>query len=461
MSLRTTLLLSTLVMRSIISPNPVRAEEYGQISVPEFQKSALLNGMEIIFLSGVQDRVHFLVAIKNGAAFDPATKWGVTYLTSKMLLEGLENQAGESFLENLRQLDAELDFLVHWDAISFFGTSSTQRALDVLNLLGEMVVRPRFEEDTFQRLRAELVQELQEENNHPGHQTQTLFLKELFQANPYSHSIRGTPRTLKNLTLADIKIQYRKLFIPNQVQLAFHYDEDREQALNSLGRGWGRWIKSRPLPFTFRRAERPDSSRILLLDSPGENGLIRMGGLSVEMGSRDHYALKVFENYLTLSLPEIARSTVSETQIRASVELANRMMPGYWQLNLEAPANHLVSYVKKILDFMDNLKKAPLDSVRFEEAKRLTYQEIIDSLSQPFPRLDLLFKTNLYNLGVNFISHYGTRLKRLTPKSLGLIVSKYVSPETYLLLVSGPADTLRPELDKLGKVEVIQTEKPF
>ena len=439
----------------------MQAEEYGQIPVPEFQKSALLNGMEIIFLPGVQDRVHFLVGIKNGAAFDPAAKWGVTYLTSKMLLEGFENQAGQSFLENFRQLDAELDFLVDWDAITFSGTSSAQRILDVLNLLGEMVVRPRFEEDTFQRLRSELVQELQEENNHPGHQTQTLFLNELFQANPYSHSVRGTPKTLKNLTLADIKIQYRKLFIPNQAQLAFYYDEDREQALNSLGRGWGRWIKSRPLPFTFRRAERPNSSRILLLDSPEENGLIRMGGLSVEMGSRDHYALKVFKHYLTLSLPDLARSTASETQIRASVELANRMMPGYWQLNLETPPNNLVSYVKNILDFMDKLKKTPVESVRFEEAQRLTYQEIIDSVSQPFPRLNLLFKTNLYNLGVNFISHYGTRLTRLTPKSFALIVSKYVSPETYLLLVAGPADTLKPELENLGRVEVIQTEEPF
>ena len=59
MSLRTALFLATLVMQSIISPNSVRAEEYGQIPVPEFQKSALLNGMEIIFLPGVQDRVHF------------------------------------------------------------------------------------------------------------------------------------------------------------------------------------------------------------------------------------------------------------------------------------------------------------------------------------------------------------------------------------------------------------------
>ena len=98
-----------------------------------------------------------------------------------MILEGFEHRADQSFLDNLRQLDAELDFLVDWDAISFFGTSSAQRILDVLNLLGEMVVRPRFEEDTFQRLRSELVQELQEENNHPGHQTQTLFLNELFK----------------------------------------------------------------------------------------------------------------------------------------------------------------------------------------------------------------------------------------------------------------------------------------
>ena len=121
--------------------------------------------MEILLLTGSHPRVPFVLMIKNGAAFDPIEKWGITYLTSWMILEQNESSTGLAVEAGLRELEAELDLRVEWDAIFFFGSAPSENLVDVLNLLAEMVVRPAFREETFQRLRNGVIQELEETQN--------------------------------------------------------------------------------------------------------------------------------------------------------------------------------------------------------------------------------------------------------------------------------------------------------
>lgn len=454
MSFRVSPVLLALITLSIISPNPLWAESHGQISAPEFHKQSLLNGMEILFLPGSERRAPFVLMIKNGAAFDPIEKWGVTYLTTWMILEEAENQTGLPIQRNLRQLGAELYFGVEWDAIFFFGSAPIDRVVEVLSLLGEMVVRPKFLEETFERLRDQLVQEIEKERKDPQVLTQELFLAELFQANPYAHSVKGTAETLRNLYLTDLKIQYRKLFLPNQAQLAFYYSGDRDRVFTELSRRWGSWVKNKPLPFTFRKAESPKGRRILLIDSPSADSLFRWGNLTVEKGSRDYYALKILEQYLTLSWPAWADQAAPENQIQASFQLEARIMPGYLQLNIQAPAEGLIAYFQKLEDLVQDLQDGRIDVQKFEEAKQLAHLELTASLEQPLPRLYRLLETNLYNLGINFITHYGTRLNRVTPKHFANVVQRYVSLQNFLLLVAGPSDQLKAELDEIGSVKM-------
>ncbi len=452
MSLRATAFLLSTIAFLIISPNPLRAEDYRPITPPEFYKQALLNGMEILLLAGNDQRVPFVLMIKNGAAFDPTEKWGVTYLTSWMILEQSETSIGLAVETGLRELEAELDLRVGWDAIFFVGSTPSENLVDVLNLLAEMVVRPVFREESFQQLRNGVIQELEERQNQLEILTQDVFLAELFQANPYAHSVKGTTETLRNLSLADVKTQYRKLFLPNQTQLAFYLSGDSDGTVAALSRHWGSWIKRDPLPFTFRKALPPNGRRVQFLDQPSADSLFRWGNLSIERSSADYYALKVFQQYLTLSLPSWASQIASQRQIQASSELESRRMPGYLQLSIQAPPEQLIAYYHKFESFAKDLHDGHIDSQKFEEAKQLAYLEMTDSLREPLAGLYQLLETSLYEVGINFLTNYGLRLNRLTRDDFQEAVQKYVALDDFVLVVAGPAQYLKSELDKIGPV---------
>ena len=443
-----------LLLSLIIAAGSARAES-DNLPVPEFEARNLLNGMELLFLPSGEARVPFILMIKNGAAFDPVDKWGVTYLMVRMLLEGKEGRSGTPIQEDLKNLGVELQARVHWDTIYFHGSAPAAKLLDSLNLLAETVVRPKFEEEMFEQLRARILEDIEAEKLKVEVSTQRLFLRELFSGNPYGHSSKGTPETLKNLYFRDIKIQYRKLMVPNQAKLAFYHAGEVADLFAGLSRKWGSWVRKDARPFAFRRAEPIKEKRIFLLDRPGDSGFFRWGKLGVKRGVRDYYALKIVEEYLNLSLPTWAEEVASEAQIQALPSFETFRMPGYIQLSLQASSQHLVPYLKRFIQSLKELRDGQVDLAKFEEARQLTFLEFKRSLEDPQSRLFRLLDTSLYELGISYLTSYGRRLNRVQPKAIPAILEEYLSPDSFLLIVEGPASKMKADLEELGAVEIL------
>lgn len=436
----------------IISANLPASEILDQVPLPDFHKQSLLNGMEILFLPGSGERLPFLLMIKNGAAFDPVDKWGLTYVMVRLAMEGTEFRTGSELREDLEKIGAEVDFRVDWDAIFFFGSAPAEELANALNILGEIVVRPRFDEDTFQAVRARVLQEVEKEQEQVENLTETLLISRLFKGNPYEHPVSGIAETLRNLYLADVKIQYRRLFMPNHAQLALYHSRDRDALFTALSRRWGSWVRGDPLPFTFRQAGATAGRDILLLDQPLKEGLLRWAKLGVEKGARHYYGLQVFAQYVTLSLPEWAQELTSESHIKALARVEARKMPGYIQFSVQAPVSQLALYVRKFHTLLQELQNSRLDPARLDEARKLVFLEFKNSFDDPLSRLYRLLEADLYDLGINYITHYGPRLNRVTAESLQELAQELLSPHSYLMVVAGPAPILQPNLADWGRV---------
>ncbi len=447
-------ILAAVIAMIIASAPGAPTVKLAKLTVPSFERKSLLNGMEVLILPPGPSRRSFRLMIENGAAFDPVDKWGITHLTTRMLLEETEIRSGDLIRRQLESLDAELEFQVVWDAIYLYGNAPEGNLAAVLGLLGEIVVRPFFREETFERLRAQQLEEVANQSNRPEVVTQKAFLAHLFGPNPYGHGVLGTVETLNNLELRDVKIQYRKLFLPNQARLALHTSAEPQDLFRELSRRWGVWIRAEAAPFTFRRAPAGQGWRILLQDLPGDEALFRWGRLGVEMGSRDFYALKMLEEYLTLSLPGLARVVEAEQQIQASSRVKAFRMPGYLQLSLRTSSDRLMPYLKEFLQTMSGLRKGEVDSSLMEEARSLAYLEFRNRLEDPVGRLTRLLDTSLYDLGVTYIVNYGLRLRRVTPEDFRTLLMEYLSQDSSLLVVGGPAAELKPELEELGPVQI-------
>ncbi len=444
---------ASLATLAIISTTALHAEQPAQIPLPKIERKSMLNGMQVLFLDAEGDRSPFLLMIQNGAAFDPVDKWGVTYLMTRMLMDQL---AEADYLSEFQTKGIQVHATTDWDAIFIEGSAPPQELEFALQTLGEILARPKFDQDVFDRLRAELVEELRKLDRDPEFQSETLFTSRIFQENPYGHPVRGTVKTVSNLYLRDVLIQARRLLLPNETSLALYYSGDRDQLFEKLARRWGGWVQEKSLPFTFRQATPPSEPQIALLNAPVDGKcFVRWGYLGVEKSSRDYLTFKVLEQYLTLAMPDWAQEVQDANHIRGYAQCVARRMPGFLQISIETQPKYAPAYVGKFLSAMDRLRTGPIDEKRFNEAKSLVLQEFVKSLADPEARIREILTSELYGVGLGFIPTFPLRLERVTPEVFQRAVSEQFPDKSYVAVIVSPGADLDSRLGQFGRVEVL------
>jgi hypothetical protein len=430
---------------------------YAQLQPSDVRKKALLNGMEVFFLPpGEPGTVHFGLMIKNGAAFDPLEKGGTTNLMVQMLLRGDTTRRNATLLDrDLGEMGAHIEARVEWDAIFFTGYSRTAHLTDALTALAERIVRPKLSLEVLEQEKKRVVEFLNGANNL-NRATQEILRREVFQGNPYGRSIEGTFETLERITLTDIKIQYRRLLMPNNAQLAVSYTDADNRLFLEMGRPWGGWVRSDSMPFTFRQARPPVGRRVILIDTPGTETVLRFGATAAAMGNRECYALEVLEQYLTLSMTDWSQEVEDSTQIRGSAGFKAMQMPGLFQVNLQVPNRELGAYMRKVEQSLGRLRSDEIDLDLYKEAKELAFLQFKQPFGLPQGRIAEILGANLYGMGLSHIMHYGLRLDRVHPRHMGSAAREFLSAESLLLVSAGPAQEIEPVLRLFGPVEILK-----
>ena len=130
-------------------------------------------------------------------------------------------------------------------------------------------------------------------------------------------------------------------------------------------------------------------------------------------------------------------------------------MPGYIEMNLQAPGPQVAAYVKKFIETLNQIEQGQIDKARFEEAKRLAFMELRGSLENPEGLLRQLLETSLYNVGVNYLLNFGIRIDRFTPELFQSATKDHFLTNKLVIVVAGPADSLQSQLSGLGKVRLL------
>ena len=432
------------------------SDSLAQVNVSRIQKKALLNGFEVYFLPPRNREVsQFVFMIKNGAAFDPTDKWGVTNLMLRMLLNGgTRARSSEQIKQDLEARGAQVRYRVEWDALFISGEVPSAQLQDTLSILAELIVHPDLTEEHLERERTRMLKDLQIPED-PNSRAQSVFRGQLFVPNPYGRPIEGTIVSVATLTLVDVKIQYRKLIMPNQSQLALHYDDFDGRLFLSLGRPWGGWVRSDPAPFTFRKAQPGTARRIVLVNLGASESVIRLGGLAVSKSDRYYYPFKVLEHYLTLSLPDWAKEIEDSNQIRGSARLSALHMPGDFQITLQVAHSHVGDYLRRCLSTLDRLADGEINPERYQEAKKLSFLDLKRKLDEPTGQLFELLRANLNGLGVSHLVNFGLRLDRVQQRQIPDVLTTYLRGDSLLIVVAGPASEIGKSLSQFGTVQIL------
>jgi zinc protease len=191
----------------------------------------------------VRDATVPLVAIdfafKGGSAQDPADKSGVANLAMGMLDEGAGNIESKAFHDRLERKAIEMQFQSTRDYVRGTLRTLKENKDEAFELLRLALNAPRFDAPDVERIRAQVISQLERLSTVPNDIASRTWWSTAFPDHPYGRQVSGSLETVPRITIDDLKAYVRAILARDSLKIAVVGDIDAETAGRLVDKAFG------------------------------------------------------------------------------------------------------------------------------------------------------------------------------------------------------------------------------
>lgn len=149
--------------------------------------------------------VALVAAFPAGSAYDPKGKDGLAEFAGSLLDEGAGKLNSKAFHDALadKAIQLSVDTDRDWTVVKLLTLSAN--AKDAFRLLGTALAHPRFDADAIARVRAQLLQNLKQQDEDPSQVAGRDFHQVFFGPHPYGHAPEGDGPGLTAISRGDLQ----------------------------------------------------------------------------------------------------------------------------------------------------------------------------------------------------------------------------------------------------------------
>ncbi len=191
----------------------------------------------------VQERAVPLIAVDlaftGGAAQDPSGKAGTATLTASLLDAGAGDLDSTAFSDRLERKAIQMSFSAQHDTLHGTMRTLTENRDEAFELLRLAVTAPRFDAKEVEISRAQILSLLRRETTSPSDIASRRWWETAFEGHPYGRPVNGTPETVANISIADLKAYAQRVVARHNLKIAVVGDIDAETLKVLLDRTFG------------------------------------------------------------------------------------------------------------------------------------------------------------------------------------------------------------------------------
>jgi zinc protease len=169
------------------------------------------------------------IQFKGGTSLDPKEKRGAVNLMTATLEEGAGPMDSRAFAEAREALAADISFDSGSDSVGVSVKFLTENRDQVIDLLREALINPRFDQDAVDRVREQVRSNLRSNEKDPGTIASERFDQLAFGDHPYASTGDGTIATVTALTRDDIVAAHKAALARDRIYVAASGDITAEE----------------------------------------------------------------------------------------------------------------------------------------------------------------------------------------------------------------------------------------
>jgi zinc protease len=393
-------------------------------------RTRLTNGLTVIVRENpAAPVVAYSLMVKMGTRTETSDTAGISNLLQLMLVRGTDKMDGEQIAEAADRMGGSIDAYGDADYSEITATALSRNWQEMLELVGDVALRPTLPDGTVQAVRDFIVRQIRNRRDKPFDVASDKMRAALFGSNPYAWDPLGRRESVEKLGREALLAYYRRHYVPGQIVLAVSGDVKTAEVVAQVQRIFGALpagtVVSPAVPAPPPMAATHD---VFLV--PGAQAQILMGALAPALTHPDHPPLKVLTAVLGGGMASRFFSELRDQQALAYTTLAqypSRVDASAFVTILgTAPENvakaepALVQQLARIRD-----QQASAEEVAVARAYVLGSQAM-DRRTNARQAWYLAFY-EIAGVGYEFLDRYAADVKKVTPADIQRVAQKYLS----------------------------------
>lgn len=439
----------TLIMqaqdRSQPKPGPAPS-----INLKKPETFTLPNGLKVMVVENHKlPRVSFSLTLDN-APYAEGNKKGVDDLTSSLIGNGSMKTLKDVFNE-------EVDFL--GATISFYSSGASASGLSkyssrILELMAEGALTPNFTQEEFEKEKEKLIEGLKTQEKSvtavAGRVENVLAYGKNHPSGEYL-----AEETINNVTLADVKENYRSYFVPEHAYLVIVGDVKFKETKKMVEKLFGSWTKATAPRLTYSNPTNVQYTQINFVDMPNavQSEISLINTVDLKMSDPDFFPVILanqvfggdFNSYLNMNLREAhgwtygARSNVGFDKNMSSKFRANS------QVRNAVTDSSVVEFLKEIKRIRtEKVSDEVLNNVKAGYVGRFVMQ-----VEKPATVARYALNIETEALPADFYETYIKKINAVTPEDVMRVANKYFLADNLRILVVGKGSEVISGLESL------------
>ena len=440
------LLLPLLLLLAACAPQLPRPDQlvYPPLTmqIPAVERLDLPNGIRLYLREDHElPLVQITALLGSGSIGDPAELTGRGALYAAVLRSGgAGERSPEAFDTAVEALAANLSIAVDSYATSLDLSLQTADLDAGLELLGDLLRRPRFAPERLELARKQAIEGVRRQDDDPGSVAQRTLMAALYG----DHPLGRTPsvESLAAISREQLLGFHRQAAHPDNLWLAISGDFDRPALLARLDQLFGDWPRGnqppQPLP-AVTAAPRPV---LLLAEKEIPQTTILLGELGIDKDAPDLHPVRVMNFILggggfnSRMMSEIRSDRGLAYSVYSHFQVGRRL-PGAFFAGAETKSASTLEVLQLMRRQMETLRREPVSAAELALAKESLINSFVFAFTDTHEVVTQQLRLDYYGYPADYLQRYQAEVAAVTLEQVQQAARERLDPARQTIVLVG------------------------
>ncbi|MFN3413691.1 MAG: M16 family metallopeptidase [Thermoanaerobaculum sp.] len=353
-----------------------------------------------------------------------------------------------------QELDETLDFLAAQLSTSVSGTSSSvtlnllAKDLDRgLQLLFDVLVRPRFDEARLAKAKEDLIAELKRRNDDAA-DIESREWQRLIYGEDFWLCRLPTKNSVEAITREDLFALHRRIVNPANCVVAVAGDVDRQAVVRKLKAYFEQWkVKPQPVPPVPQPTHRPKPGVYLVHKADVNQGRVSIGHLGAKRPLPEEFAITVANDILggggfTAWMMSRIRSDEGLAYGAYSSYSILDAYPGTFRAGFQSKSSTCARAAFLTLELVDKLRRGEITEAELTTSKNSFIETFPRNFETKLRTVQLYAQDELSGRPHSYWVSFRDNIHQVDVQAAQKAAQKLIRPEEFVILVVGNVDEI-------------------